>query len=231
MKSRELPDNYIFSDLTVYLLCGHKWFRPYYQAPECHLCHTQCVLACVEGVEVWECPKPSKHEDGQTFRTPRAPKSMKSRHYLGCTENLKCRIFLHRKGQGARLTRAMRRAGISLRLVRTWSFEVAGDAWEFEKWAKDRHNLAQFCPHCAPRQAQEKREAARRRRITRAAARLAQIEKRQRKLFAAGDLTTKPKKAKEKEVQRLCKPYTLGVIEWKKSQTKQQQPKPGQLFE
>ena len=69
-----------------------------------------------------------------------------ARHYVGfCESDLARRINLHRRGQsGAKLMAALKRAGISFTLARTW----IGDR-DFERKLHKRHNSpARLCPLC-----------------------------------------------------------------------------------
>ena len=66
-----------------------------------------------------------------------------ARHYLGATVNLERRLHLHQTGQGARLLRAVLRAGIHWTLARTWKADFG-----YEKTLKARKNTPQLCPIC-----------------------------------------------------------------------------------
>lgn len=67
-----------------------------------------------------------------------------ARHYLGCTEDLERRIKRHRSGRGARLMVAVRAAGITWQLVRTWA-----GGFDLERKLKSRHQASDYCPLCA----------------------------------------------------------------------------------
>ena len=78
----------------------------------------------------------------------------RARHYIGyCSrpEGLDQRIARHRSGDGSRLLRAVTRAGIGWRVVRTWP---DGDR-SFERRLKRRKNAARLCPVCRAAQQQE----------------------------------------------------------------------------
>ena len=70
-------------------------------------------------------------------------KGLEARHYLGTTKNLRRRLRLHRKGQGARMLAVARSRGIRLRLVRTWP---GGRQTEID--LKRRKNGRRLCPRC-----------------------------------------------------------------------------------
>lgn len=68
-----------------------------------------------------------------------------AKHYLGWTKNLDARLEEHRKGNGSKLLAALRRAGISWRLVRTWDNVDR----HFERKLKKRKKATQFCSACS----------------------------------------------------------------------------------
>lgn len=75
-------------------------------------------------------------------------------HYIGATNNLRKRLYLHRRGQGAKLCKAMVDQGIKLKLARTWSnFDTTEAGWRKEKELKKQRSAAQLCPHCKARRA------------------------------------------------------------------------------
>jgi predicted GIY-YIG superfamily endonuclease len=67
-------------------------------------------------------------------------------HYLGYTKHLWFRIITHRANIGAKLLRAVNRAGISWEVVRTW----AVDSQELERKLKSLKNSPRLCPMCNP---------------------------------------------------------------------------------
>ena len=68
-----------------------------------------------------------------------------ARHYLGYTPgDVQERVALHRRGQGACLTRAVAGAGIEMIVARTWQ----GD-YRLERKLKNRHS-SDLCPICNP---------------------------------------------------------------------------------
>lgn len=72
-----------------------------------------------------------------------------ARHYIGWTHNghtLRARLDHHQNGSGARLMRAVSRAGIPWRVVRTWR----GMDRHFERRLKNQNNSARLCPICNP---------------------------------------------------------------------------------
>src|SRR5260370_19461090 len=70
-----------------------------------------------------------------------------ARHYLGCTHDLMHRLAEHRKGTGAKLLRAVGRAGIPFDVVRTW------DGYRQEELQlKARKNAPKLCPVCLQEQ-------------------------------------------------------------------------------
>lgn len=72
----------------------------------------------------------------------------RARHYLGMTTNLKRRMRLHRKGQGAAILRAARAAGITWRRVRLWEIPEGYTPREYEIALKRRHDSPSLCPRC-----------------------------------------------------------------------------------
>lgn len=81
-----------------------------------------------------------------------------ARHYVGYTESAKtldARLEHHKTGNGSRLMAAVSKAGIEWTVVRTWK---GGDR-NFERWIKDQHNAARFCPVCRAEYLAKKRRA------------------------------------------------------------------------
>jgi predicted GIY-YIG superfamily endonuclease len=68
-----------------------------------------------------------------------------ARHYVGWTSNLDERLEAHRSGRGARLLEAVKEAGGSFHLARTW----AGSR-SLERAIKDRKEAPKLCPDCSP---------------------------------------------------------------------------------
>lgn len=66
-----------------------------------------------------------------------------ARHYLGGTTCLAKRIAHHRNGTGARLTRAVAKAGIHITVARTWKGGFAK-----EKELRRGRNNKRLCPIC-----------------------------------------------------------------------------------
>ena len=71
-----------------------------------------------------------------------------AQHYLGSCSNLKLRDELHQAGQGAKLLKAVRAAGIKFWIVKTWR-----GGRQLERKLKNRHNGAKLCPICQAKQA------------------------------------------------------------------------------
>ena len=67
-----------------------------------------------------------------------------AQHYLGCADSLVKRVFSHRKGFGASLTKAFIEQGRSLSLVRVWS-----GGYQTEKQLKRYKNSPKLCPICS----------------------------------------------------------------------------------
>jgi predicted GIY-YIG superfamily endonuclease len=70
-----------------------------------------------------------------------------ARHYTGCTHNLERRLTEHRKGTGAKLLRAVNRAGIGYEVVRTWQ-----GYRDEELQLKAQKNAPRYCPVCLQEQ-------------------------------------------------------------------------------
>ena len=65
-------------------------------------------------------------------------------HYVGFTTDLARRVEDHRKGYaGARLMAAVKDAGITFQVARTWDGDRA-----FERRIKNRHATPRLCPVC-----------------------------------------------------------------------------------
>jgi predicted GIY-YIG superfamily endonuclease len=82
-------------------------------------------------------------------RPRRYPRGRRPGHYLGYrfpSTTLGKRLWKHRRGMGACLTRAARMVGLSLTVVRTWE----GVPVTFERDLKRRHRLHVLCPRCNP---------------------------------------------------------------------------------
>lgn len=68
-----------------------------------------------------------------------------SRHYMGFTDDLDARIERHRAGDGARLLRVIKDAGIDFEVARTWP-----GGRLFERRLKRRRDSPKLCPVCNP---------------------------------------------------------------------------------
>lgn len=69
-------------------------------------------------------------------------------HYTGFTCNLAARLAMHQTGRGARLMKAVVKAGISFELGRLWKFSTWQEAREWERHIKAQHNAIPSCPLC-----------------------------------------------------------------------------------
>ena len=67
-------------------------------------------------------------------------------HYLGYSKHLWFRINTHRANLGAKLLRAVNRAGIRWEVVRTWTVR----SQELERQLKSLKNSPRLCPVCNP---------------------------------------------------------------------------------
>ena len=83
--------------------------------------------------------------DGTIYLVHFARPYRHARHYLGWTaaESVDARLARHRRGEGARLLRALVLAGIEFDVVRTWP----GGRTE-ERALKRRKNAPRLCPVC-----------------------------------------------------------------------------------
>ena len=72
-------------------------------------------------------------------------------HYIGATGHLDVRLQLHRRGYGAKLTKAVVEAGISFELARLWQVPTWEEALELERRLHARHNGPLLCPICQHR--------------------------------------------------------------------------------
>jgi predicted GIY-YIG superfamily endonuclease len=73
-------------------------------------------------------------------------KGRPARHYIGWAHNVKARVYHHRKGQGAAITRAARQRSIGLKVARVWY----GQDRAFERQLKNQKNATRLCPICNP---------------------------------------------------------------------------------
>lgn len=72
-----------------------------------------------------------------------------AQHYLGSAAHLPTRIEQHRRGRGARFTRAALAQHILLIPVRLWPTESLAEARRLERALKRRHQSSVYCPVCA----------------------------------------------------------------------------------
>lgn len=66
-------------------------------------------------------------------------------HYIGWSRNLECRLAAHQRGDGARVTREWRRAGIAFEVVRVWPGASQADERRLQ-----RARGGNLCPACLP---------------------------------------------------------------------------------
>jgi predicted GIY-YIG superfamily endonuclease len=66
-----------------------------------------------------------------------------AQHYIGLTVNLEQRLEQHRKGNGAKLLRAINARGIPWQVVRTWP-----GGYTLERALKNRKKSRDMCPVC-----------------------------------------------------------------------------------
>jgi hypothetical protein len=71
---------------------------------------------------------------------------LQARHYIGYSDDMERRIEAHRDGYGAKLTRALVRAGIGFQVARIWE---GGDR-TFERKLHDYSKSPNLCPLCNP---------------------------------------------------------------------------------
>jgi predicted GIY-YIG superfamily endonuclease len=71
-----------------------------------------------------------------------------AKHYLGFAESAESfekRLACHRSGRGAKLMKAITKAGIDFTVARTW---ISGDR-TFERYLKNRKKSSRLCPLCS----------------------------------------------------------------------------------
>lgn len=73
-----------------------------------------------------------------------------ARHYIGYTalESLDMRINRHKSGNGARILAACNQQGITWKVAKTWEFENAMTARNFEQKLKRQKHAPRLCPIC-----------------------------------------------------------------------------------
>lgn len=69
-----------------------------------------------------------------------------AQHYLGSTEDLNARDWVHRAGRGAKILAYCVANGVEFKRVRIWT----GDR-KLERKLKNRHHHAKLCPICNPK--------------------------------------------------------------------------------
>lgn len=67
-----------------------------------------------------------------------------AKHYLGFAEDVEKRVEIHKKGQGANLTKVAVSSGSELILTRVWE----GADRTFERKLKNSKNVPKLCPLC-----------------------------------------------------------------------------------
>lgn len=73
-----------------------------------------------------------------------ASKPFHARHYLGWAEDAQARIQQHYEGDGAKLTQALKRKGITFTVARVWDNVDRN----FERRVKSQGGLSRWCPIC-----------------------------------------------------------------------------------
>ena len=71
-----------------------------------------------------------------------------ARHYMGCAQDIDKRIGRHERGTGAKIMKAVKKAGISWEVVHVWPCASRHEAEERERRLKG-YNTKQ-CPMCTP---------------------------------------------------------------------------------
>lgn len=69
-------------------------------------------------------------------------------HYTGSTGCLDARLHLHKSGRGAKLMKAVSKAGISWEVCQLWRFRTYEEARAKERQLKRQHNAIPTCPLC-----------------------------------------------------------------------------------
>lgn len=69
-----------------------------------------------------------------------------AKHYMGFTDDLEERLARHQAGDGSKLLRAVKLAGIEFQVVRTWP-----GGRVFERRLKRRKDTPKLCPACNPK--------------------------------------------------------------------------------
>lgn len=68
-----------------------------------------------------------------------------AKHYLGfAPKSLKSRVLKHKNGRGSKLTQAVKKQGIKIRLVRVWQDRDRN----YERYLKLKKNSKLLCPIC-----------------------------------------------------------------------------------
>ena len=66
-------------------------------------------------------------------------------HYIGYSTNIEQRLELHRRGQGAKLMKAVAEAKISWQLARVWEGETRDFERQLHNW---KNSARRICPVC-----------------------------------------------------------------------------------
>ncbi len=87
----------------------------------------------------------SKNNIGKVYLICFEKKYHHAKHYIGFAESdVEKRLEKHRKGQGAKLLKALNKAGINYSVVRVWE-DVDR---HFERKLKNCKNSKRYCPYC-----------------------------------------------------------------------------------
>lgn len=77
------------------------------------------------------------------FSEPLGSDRHHAQHYIGFANDVDGRLYYHRKGSGSAITRAAKKRGLDLQVVRTWE-----GGKDLERKLKARHEAPRLCPLC-----------------------------------------------------------------------------------
>lgn len=77
-----------------------------------------------------------------------------ARHYVGYTKDIDKRMAQHKAGSGARLMEVITEVGIGFQIAKIWKSKTR----KFERYIKNSHNTARFCPICRKNKQKEVRD-------------------------------------------------------------------------
>ena len=92
-----------------------------------------------------ECPQVSDHVIGTVYLLHFDQPYKHAQHYIGWTNNLPNRVKDHTTGNGSKLLRACKLAGIAFIVARVWK----ADRY-FERRLKKQRHAGRMCPTCNP---------------------------------------------------------------------------------